>query len=429
LAGPFLCDTGAMQVLAFDEVVGRLAALGVSESREPRVVMSGNAATPTTMVEALTAALERCRVFQLNARYHFADHPGFICETPFVGPGMRRDPMLDYLPMRLSLVPRLFDSVRPPDAVLLHTSLPRDGKVSLGIEVNVLPAAVDRGRAHGCIVLAQMNRAMPYTFGDGEIPLESIDGAVEVDEPLFCPAPEASGRPEEAQVIGERVARFATDGTTLQLGIGLIPTVAARMMAARRGLRVWSEMISDSVMELDQAGALDPDCLVHTSFLIGSPELYAWADTNERLRMLRTETVNDPARISAHPCMLSVNAAMQVDLFAQANASFVDARIYSGFGGQPDFVSGALHSPGGHAIVALHSWHPKTDSSTVVPVLTNPVTSFQHSAIVSEHGCAELFGRSQHAQAELIIEQVADPRARAELAEAAQRLGLRRGFD
>ena len=127
--------------------------------------------------------------------------------------------------------------------------------------------------------------------------------------------------------------------------------------------------------------------------------------------------------------MLSVNAAMQVDLFAQANASFVDEHIHSGLGGQPDFVSGALHSPGGHAVVALHSWHEKTDTSTVVPVLRNPVTSFQHSAIVSEHGCAELFGRSQQAQARLIIGQVADPRARAGLTEAAAELGLQRNYD
>ena len=145
--------------------------------------------------------------------------------------------------------------------------------------------------------------------------------------------------------------------------------------------------------------------------------------------MVRTETVNDPARIAAHPRMLSVNAAMQVDLFAQANASFVDNRIHSGFGGQPDFVTGALHSSGGHAVVALRAWHEKSDASTVVPVLTNPVTSFQHSAVVSEHGCAELFGRSEHAQAQLLIDQVADPRARVQLAEAAARLGLRRDFD
>ncbi len=423
-AGGGLCDTGAMQTLTFEEAVARIRAL---DGSEPRIVISGNAATPFTLIRALTGALESCRVFQLNAQYDFSDHPSFVCETPFVGPGMRHDPMLDYLPMRLSLVPRLFDTVRRPDAVLLHTSLPRDGKVSLGIEVNVLPAAIEQARARGGLVLAQANPHMPYTFGAGEIPLGSIDGMIEVDEPL-APAAEL-GCEEAAAAIGERVAAFAADGTTLQLGIGLIPTVAARMMARRRGMRVWSEMISDGVMDLDHAGALDPAAPVYTSFLIGSAELYRWADGNERLRMLRTETVNDPARIAAHPCMLSVNAAMQVDLFAQANASYVDGQIHSGFGGQPDFVIGALHSPGGHAVVALHAWHDKTDTSTVVPVLTNPVTSFQHSAVISEHGCAELFGRSQHAQAQLLIEQVADPRARAGLVGAAAGLGLSRDID
>jgi acyl-CoA hydrolase len=413
-----------MHTLTFEQAVARIRALDAVP--EPRIVMSGNSATPFTLIRALTEALDRCRVFQLNAQYDFTQHGGFICETPFVGPGMRHDPMLDYLPMRLSLVPRLFDTVRRPDAVLIHTSKPRDGMVSLGIEVNILPAAIAQARARGGLVLAQANLQMPYTFGAGEIPLESIDGIVEVDEPLTSPS--GHGSEDGADAIGERVAAFATDGTTLQLGIGIIPTVAAQKMSARRELRVWSEMISDGVMTLHRAGALDADVPVHTSFLIGSDELYRWADRNERLRMLTTETVNDPARIAAHPCMLSINAAMQVDLFAQANASFVDERIYSGFGGQPDFVSGALHSPGGHSIVALHAWHDKTDSSTVVPVLTNPVTSFQHSAIISEHGCAELFGRSQHAQAQLLIEQVADPRARADLAEAAVRIGLRRDY-
>jgi acyl-CoA hydrolase len=413
-----------MRTWRLEEVVQRLSALG---GAEPRVVVSGNLATPFTLVRALTQALEHCRVFQLNAQYDFTAHRGIIGETPFVGPGMRHDPMLDYLPMRLSLVPRLFGTARPVDAVLLHTSLPRDGKVSLGIEVNILPAAIEAARAQGGLVLAQMNASMPYTFGDAEIPLDAIDGALEVDEALTSPVERPAS--DAATVIGERVARFATDGATLQLGIGQIPTVAARAMAGCRGLRVWSEMISDGVFSLDAAGALDPSKPVVTSFMMGSPELYRWADRNERLRMVRTERVNDPARIASHPCMLSVNAAMQVDLFAQANASFVENRIHSGFGGQPDFVTGALHSEGGHAVVALHAWHDKSDASTIVPVLTNPVTSFQHSAVVSEQGCAELFGRSEHAQAQLLIDQVADPRARPALAEAAGALGLRRDFD
>ena len=413
-----------MQTLTFEQAVARLRGL---PGPEPRIVASGNAATPRALLRALTDALDRGRIFQLNAQDACVDRPGFVCETPFVGPGMRHTTTLDYLPMRLSLVPRLFDTVRPPDAVLVHTSLPRRGKVSLGIEVNILPAALEQVRARRGLVLAQMNPNMPYTFGDGEIAVDEVDGFLEVDDPLTCPAPHGSDA--TAQAIGERVAGFATDGTTLQLGIGLIPAVAAQMMTQRRGLRVFSEMISDSIMHLHRAGAIDPEVPVVASFLVGSAELHEWADGNDQLRMERTEAVNDPARIATHPRMLSVNAAMQVDLFAQANASFVDEHIHSGFGGQPDFVSGALHSPGGHALVALPAWHDKTNSSTVVPVLRNPVTSFQHSAILSEHGCAEIFGCSEHVQAQLIIEQVADPRARDELRDAARRLGSRRDFD
>ena len=335
--------------------------------------------------------------------------------------------MLDYLPMRLSLVPRLFTSARPVDAVLLHTSLPRQGKVSLGIEVNILPAAVEQARARGGVVIAQMNPHMPYTFGDGEIALDNIDVGLEVDEPLTSPA--ECDADDAAILIGERVARFASDGATLQLGIGQIPTEAARKMATRRGLRIWSEMISDGVLDLASGWRARARCARH--HLV--PDRIARAvPVGGRQPPAAHVADGDGERPGAHCCapsMLSVNAAMQVDLFAQANASFIAGRIYSGFGGQPDFVTGALHSRGGHAVVALHAWHARTDSSTVVPVLSNPVTSFQHSAVVSEHGCADLFGHSQHTQAQALIDQVADPRARESLSEEALHLGLRRDFD
>jgi len=128
--------------------------------------------------------------------------------------------------------------------------------------------------------------------------------------------------------------------------------------------------------------------------------------------------------IALNPMMISINAAVQIDLFAQANASYVGGRIFSGFGGQTDFIVGALHSSGGQAVIGLPSWHEKSKTSTVVPLLDTPATSFQHSVVVTDRGCAHIFGRCQHDQARLLIEKAADPRARDELWEAAQRLGL-----
>ena len=146
---------------------------------------------------------------------------------------------------------------------------------------------------------------------------------------------------------------------------------------------------------------------------------------NPRVRLLRTEKTNDPGLIARQPRLMSVNGALQVDLFAQANAARLHGIIYSGFGGQPDFVVGALHSPGGRAIIALPSWHPKADVSTVVPRLAGPVTSFQHSFVVSEQGTATIWGHDAGTQAWQIIEHVAHPSVRDELRKAARGLGFR----
>jgi acyl-CoA hydrolase len=396
------------------DVADRLAAL---PGDEPRVVVSGNFAAPLVLLRILDASLPRVRAFTLNIQGEWPRRAGFLTETPFVGPGVRGDPAMEYLPMRLSLVPRLFGTSRPPDAVLLHTSLPRDGRVSLGIEVNILPAAVEQVVARGGLVVAQMNPCMPFTGGDALLDVDQVDLAIEVDAPLPSPGPRATDA--LGAVIGDRVAAYAADGGTVQLGIGQLPDATAAALSGRRGLGVWSEMVSDGLLELDRAGALDPARPVSASFLFGSPDLYAWADDNPRLIMRRTEVINDPGRIAAQPGMLSVNTALQVDLFDQANASYVRSDVYSGFGGQPDFVAGALHSTGGHAVVALRSWHDRSDTSTIVPRLTEPATSFQHSVIVTEHGSAEVFGRSNVEQARLLVDRTADPRARDALREAA----------
>ncbi len=406
-----------MELVSVEQIISRLEAYG---SHEPRIVVSGNCASPKALLSAIAETLAKCRLFSLNAPAGWPQRAGLVNETPFVGPGTRGDALLDYLPMRLSLVPRLFDSSRPPNVVVLQVSRPRGEKVSMGIEVNILPAAVEAVRARGGLVVAQINPAMPYTFGDGELTTDWIDLAMEADEPLVTyevrPADDAE------QQIGQQIAHSVEDAATLQLGIGEIPNVVAKHLRRRQHLRVWSEMISDGTLFLERAGALDPDRPLTASFVSGSDELYRWIDCNPRIRMRRTEVINNPARIAAHPGMVSINTAMQVDLFAQANAMFIQGRVHSGFGGQPDFVAGALHSRGGHAIIALRSWHDKSNASTVLPVLVHPVTSFQHSAIVSEHGRAEIFGRSQKTQARLIVDHAADPRARDELRETIARL-------
>jgi acyl-CoA hydrolase len=388
----------------------------------PRVVVPGNHATPWDAVAALDRALPEYRIWMLNAAPGIPDRPGVVAETPFVGPGMRRHSSLAYVPARLSMAPVLFESAQPPDVVLLHCAPARDGMLSLGIEVNVLPAAVEACRERGGLVVAVVNPRMPYTFGDAQLEEDAVDLVVEVDAELPGAAPVA---PDEASLtVAERVAALVPDGATLQMGIGAVPDAVVARLVHRRGLGVWTEMFSDGLLTLVRHGALAVDRPVTASFCFGSPELYRFVDGNPQVRMLRTERTNSPARIAANPVVRSINTALQVDLYGQANASRVRGRIYSGYGGQTDFIVGALHSRGGQALIALRSWHPRADVSTIVPLLEEPVTSFQPSTVVTEQGVAQLFGRDQARQARELIVRAAHPGVREELWEEARALGL-----
>ncbi|NYE37966.1 acyl-CoA hydrolase [Nocardioides cavernae] len=389
---------------------------------EPRVVVSGNFASPVTLLSALLPELAHVRLHALNAQPGLPLHDGVVPETAFVGPGFRRHPRLSYVPCRLSMVPRLFHGPLAPDVVVVHTTTPRDGRVSLGLEVNVLPAAIEAARARGALVVAQLNPRMPWTFGDAEVSVDDLDLGVEVDEALTTHTARVPG--DDARLIGSRVAAEIGDGATLQAGIGEVPDATIAGVLERRGLRVWTEMFSDGVLTLERAGALDRGTPVRTSFVFGSQELYDWVDDNPRVRMLRTETTNSPAEIAKQPAMTSINTALQVDLFDQANASRIGARIYSGFGGQTDFTVGASHSPGGRAFMALRSWHPRADVSTIVPLVDEPVTSFQHGAVVTEQGVAWMWGRDERQQAHNLIEHAAHPSVRDDLREEARALGL-----
>ena len=388
----------------------------------PRVVAGGNHGTPCAVLAALDGCVAEYRLFMLNASGRLPDRDGVTLESSFVGPAMRHSERLAYIPSRLSLLPVLFRTTLPPDVVVVQTTPPHHGSISLGTEVNVLPSAIEACRARGGVVIAQLNPRMPCTYGDSQLTLDEIDYGIEIEEPLSGP----HSRPPdpESVAIGDRVASLVPDGATLQLGIGAVPDATLSALTGHRGLRIWSEMFSDCVLALERAGALDHDRLVTASFCFGSPDLYAWLDRNPRVRILRTEKTNDPALIARQPAMTSVNTALQVDLFAQVNATRIGRRVWSGFGGQTDFIVGALHAPGGQALIALRSWHEKTSSSTIVPLLPEPVTSFQPTAVVTEQGVAPLLGYDQQAQAGHLIDHAAHPKARPELRAAAVELGL-----
>ena len=391
-------------------------------SQSPRVIVSGNFATPRTLLAAFDEAVPSYTLHMLNGQPGIPDRDGVTYESAFVGAGMRNHPRLNYFPARLSLLPRLLKTHCRPDIVLIHTSLPRDGKVSLGTEVNVLPAAIESIRKHGGLVIAQANPQMPYTFGDSEISLEDIDYLIEVDEQLAEHSPH---QPTDiAREIGTAIASHVKNGSTMQLGIGDIPDSVLTALLNHKNLRIWTEMFSDGVLRLRDAGALDTDSNLTASFVFGSRELYEWLHLNDKVTMQRTEVTNDSGHISQQPQMTSVNAALQVDLFDQANASRVRGNIYSGFGGSTDFIVGALHAKGGLAFMALPSWHAKSNTSTIVPLLKEPVTSFQHSFVVTEHGMAHCAGASQAQQARNLIEHAAHPDARDELMRAAHDLKL-----
>ncbi len=387
-----------------------------------RVVASGNFATPKTLLSLADKHIAEFRLFMLGAQTGIPDRDGVIFESPFLGPGMRRNPRLNYIPCRLSLVPVLLRANFKPNVVLLHTSAVRNGKVSLGVEVNILPAAIEAAKRAGGIVVVQSNPQMPYTFGDSEISVDDVDYLLEVDEAL-TEAPNIALNDASLE-IGSLIAHRVSNGSTLQLGIGAIPNAVIASMQKHQDLRIWSEMFSDGVLGLVRTNAVSPDSTLTASFLFGSRELYDWVDLNERVVMRRTETTNDPGLISEQVKMTSVNAALQVDLFDQANASYVNGQPYSGFGGSTDFIVGALHSEGGNSFMALPSWHGKTDNSNIVPRLSETVTSFQHSFVVTEQGVAECFGRTADDQAKNLIEQAAHPDAREYLRETARATGL-----
>lgn len=407
----------AMRVINYEQLKSILATY-----EEPRIVASGNFAAPKTLLQAADEAINNFKLNMLNAQPGIPDREGIFYESAFVGPGMRRHPRLNYIPSRLSMVPILFRDHYRPDIVFIHTSPKRFDTVSLGVEVNILPAAIEAARSRNGIVIAQANKQMPYTYGDAQVYESEIDYLIEVDEPILeNPTCEITDLHSE---IGARIAALIENHSTLQLGIGGVPDAVLASLKGRKDMRIWTEMFSDGVLDLHKAGVLDKELPINASFIFGSRELYDWVNLNRGIRMRRTEVSNDPSLIARQAKMNSINSALQVDLYDQANASYVRGEIYSGIGGSTDFIVGALHSRGGQSFIALPSWHPKAKVSTIIPKLETPVTSFQHSYVVTEQGVAPCFGHPTKEQAANIIRHAAHPDAKSQLEEQAALMQL-----
>ncbi|NPV26230.1 MAG: acetyl-CoA hydrolase/transferase family protein [Firmicutes bacterium] len=332
----------------------------------------------------------------------------------------------DYTPCFFSEVPRLFrEKVLPVDVAMIQVSPPdKFGFCSLGVSVDYTKPLVDCAAT----VLAEVNPNMPRTLGDSFVHVTEIDYFVPSEQPLIeLPRPNI-GPVEEA--IGRHIAGLVEDGSTLQLGIGGIPDAVLMFLKDKHDLGIHSEMFSDGVVELIEAGVvncrkktLHPGKAVVT-FLMGTRKLYDFVHQNPMVAMYPVDYVNDPFVISQNDKMVAINSALQVDLMGQVCADTIGPRQYSGVGGQIDFVRGAARSKGGKSIIALPSTAAGGKVSRIVTQLDAgaAVTTSRNDVhyVVTEYGVADLRGKTLRERAEALI-SIAHPDFREEL-----RKGMRR---
>jgi 4-hydroxybutyrate CoA-transferase len=389
-----------------------------------RVFVQSVAAAPQTLIKAMCGRareLKRVEIYHLHtegeAPYVAPEYAGsFHTNALFVGANVRRaiaSGEADYIPSFLSEVPLLFRrEILPIDVALIHVSPPdRHGFCSLGTSVDVSLAGVQMAE----MVIAQINPKMPRTHGDGLIHTRQIDFAVEVaDELPEVRPPELSG---EDLAIGRNCAALIEDGATLQMGIGAIPNAVLIALANHKNLGVHTEMFSDGLIDLIEREVVNgrmkrvhPGKIV-SSFVMGTRRLYDFIDDNPEIVLLDVAYVNDPAVIRRNPKVTAINSAIEIDLTGQVCADSIGTRVYSGVGGQMDFIRGASLSEGGKPIIALRSVTGRGESK-ITPFLkegAGVVTTRAHvHYVVTEHGTAHLFGKTLRQRAKELI-KIAHP--------------------
>ena len=394
------------------------------------------AATPSILLDALVARAPE--LHDVGMIHLHIEGPGphlapdmathFRHRALFIGPNARaavNEGRADFVPVFLSDVPRLFDSgALPIDAVLVNATPPdRHGFCSLGTSVEAMHAAIRAAR----VVIVQFNRAMPRTLGESFIHVDDIDLAVEVDQPPY--EYEAGSIGEVERRIGEFVAELVPDGATLQLGIGAIPVAVALALRDKHDLGIHTEMFTDPIIDLVEAGVVNGARKernrgkIVTAFMMGSKRLYEFVDNNPMVEMRSVDFTNDTHVIRTFERMVAINSAIEVDLSGQVAADSIGQRMYSGVGGQMDFVRGAALAIHGRAIIALPSTAANGTVSRIAPILhpgAGVVTTRAHvRTIVTEWGVAELFGKSLRERAKALI-AIAHPDFRDQLEHEAQ---------
>jgi len=397
------------------------------------------AAAPSVLLDALVARAVAEDLTDIGVTHLHIEGPGphlapemarhFRHRALFVGPNARRaveEDRADYVPVFLSDVPHLFTSgALRLDAVLVNATPPDShGFCSLGTSVEAIHAAIRAAKT----VIVQFNRAMPRTLGESFIHVEEIDFAVEVDRPPYEHPLGPIGDVERR--IGAYVADLIPDRATLQLGIGAIPAATALFLREKQDLGIHTEMFTDSVVDLVEAGAVTGDAKernrgkIVTAFVLGTKRLYDFIDDNPMVEMRSVDFTNDSSVIRTFHRMIAINSAIEVDLTGQVVADSIGPRVYSGVGGQMDFMRGAALAPEGRAIIALPSTAARGTVSRITAMLqqgAGVVTTRAHvRTVVTEYGVAELFGRSIDERAEALI-AIAHPDFRDELRSARRR--------
>jgi acetyl-CoA hydrolase len=405
-----------------------------------RIFLTGNCSVPQKLLGALVARapelenVELCHALTIGSSDYVApemeDH--LRANSLFIGPNVRKavqEGRADFTPVLLSEFTLLFkEGVLPLDVAFVNLSPPDEhGFCSYGIETGLTKTPAESAK----IIIAEVNQNMPRCLGDSFIHVSRLDYIVSADYPLM-ELPMTEGGLSDVHIkIGEHIADLIPDGATMQLGIGAIPDAVLNFMGDKRDLGVHTELFSDSVIDLVEAGVLTnarktlhPGKIL-AGFMIGTHRLYEWAHDNPLIELHRSEYVNDPFVIAQNERQVAINSAIEVDLTGQVCADSIGPKLYSGVGGQLDFIYGASRSKGGLPIIALPATVKGGEMSRIAPMLkqgAGVVTTRNHvHYVVTEYGVADLYGKTIRQRAQALI-GISAPQFRDELTRAAKEL-------